>query len=321
MPCGICAVVNFNGLTQADLDSFTHTLVQSEKRGKDATGAALQSQDFIKAPTPASDYVKTNAYKHFLRKALGQKWIVGHTRHATQGDPKDNINNHPILIHPRNSLLVFNGIVSSNTIKEDESKTDTYIIVDAIKKHWVSGNLAESVKKAYKEFWGFSATIASTKNEIVFTASGNPLRRGSLPNGSKVFASDTDFFPEGTTDNEFFKPGTQLSYDEKGTSKIMQVEMAERPVVKFESDWDGGYFKTFEEGDEDNWDKLQTTIPAYYPTKTYEYKPIKVKESIPIVSERGRKFRRRKHRRIKPRKSRYGAHISRILKRTRGWEY
>ena len=79
MPCGICAVVNFNGLTQADLDSFTHTLVQSEKRGKDATGAALQSQDFIKAPMPASDYVKTNAYKHFLRKALGQKWIVGHT--------------------------------------------------------------------------------------------------------------------------------------------------------------------------------------------------------------------------------------------------
>lgn len=237
--CGICAIINFSGLTEKDLAYFTHTFKKSDLRGPMACGVGTQNLQVIKSLGKSSDFINTEAYKTFLRGAIGQKWIVGHTRYATQGPPAIMSNNHPLTRDANKFFVVHNGVVGSSSITEDPDVTDSYIIADAIKNSWDEGHLQNTVRKAYSQFWGFAATIAWTKNEICLTSAHNPIRRATLPNGSIVVASDTDYFPEGSKDTMFVnKDGGSVCFDTAGGKLVALVTQMERPSRIELHNWD-----------------------------------------------------------------------------------
>lgn len=187
--CGICAVFNKNGLNQDNLLHFTKMLESNYTRGEDSTGIALQSLDYLKSATPSYDYVKTQDFQDFLDKALGQQWILGHTRRSTRGNPEILENDHPIR-GKKPFLLAHNGVVGTNKIPVSYSKTDTYIIVDSVDKHFKNNDLESTLRSAYKEFWGSSTTITVTKNQFGVVKRINPIFRGDTTDGGVAFASE-----------------------------------------------------------------------------------------------------------------------------------
>jgi glucosamine 6-phosphate synthetase-like amidotransferase/phosphosugar isomerase protein len=85
---------------------FTKMLVEAQARGRAATGIFMTKNNptelkpktyVLKAPVPASEFVKSSQYKDFL-DLMDQHtyYIVGHTRAVTGDAPaKSNKNNHP----------------------------------------------------------------------------------------------------------------------------------------------------------------------------------------------------------------------------------
>lgn len=81
-----------------------------EQRGKDATGFAWTNQDgkswYWKTPKKAREAVSRAPLDSTMQT------VIGHTRWATQGDTKQNENNHPVM--DDGVLLVHNGIIEND---------------------------------------------------------------------------------------------------------------------------------------------------------------------------------------------------------------
>lgn len=232
--CGICGVFKFSGLTSQDIADFTHVLLASQLRGEDATGIADQEMNVYKNNVTAAEFVATQAYKDFTRSCVGQQWLLGHTRHATRGDPAQNWNNHPITTAKGRFVLIHNGIVYTTNprIAAREDQTDTYIIANAIKKELEENSLFDATKEAYKLFQGSAATAVASTNELVLTARNSPLRIATTASGARIFASDTDFFPKGVHNTLFFKNLSIFGWSRDGSLKSGEVQ----PSSYFE-DW------------------------------------------------------------------------------------
>lgn len=104
--CGLAGVVIGSRKNGRDLDAikklFTECLLANEERGREATGAAILNDSAVyveKAPVTASEFVKSRAYSDFLGLIGPDADIVlGHARKPTKGSPRDNNNNHPIIV-------------------------------------------------------------------------------------------------------------------------------------------------------------------------------------------------------------------------------
>ena len=89
--CGLFGLLDYQRkLSPSErLELLTALAVESEIRGTDAAGIACYRQKKLhiqKAPGPA----------HQMEWDIGDApFIMGHTRAATLGSPKDNYNNHP----------------------------------------------------------------------------------------------------------------------------------------------------------------------------------------------------------------------------------
>lgn len=236
--CGILGVVNFNGLTQKDLDYFTDIFVKSKERGIDASGVAIQNLSYHKKPVPSNEFVKTREYKKILKKAIGKKWIIGHTRWATQGDPKNNKNNHPLTALPGKFLMVHNGVVGTDKFDSNETKTDSYIVAQSIKKAWVEGNLQKSVKDAYKKFWGNATIAVITPKEISIIKRNNPLFINRFSGRALSFASKKEFL-EGHEGDDITEVDNNsgVSFDIEGHRKFFEVSERRRPIVTYNNQW------------------------------------------------------------------------------------
>jgi hypothetical protein len=108
--CGIFGLVSPNVKNSAELRAFMVALAyESSARGTDATGFAGYSDgEFAadKAAISSTHFVRrSKAWRNaMIGNALS---IIGHTRAATSGSPKDNDNNHPF--HSKRYSLVHNG--------------------------------------------------------------------------------------------------------------------------------------------------------------------------------------------------------------------
>ena len=117
--CGIAGLVlGTKKRTEEELEeireTFTELMWKTEIRGSDATGAfvvnATTGIESFKAPLPASEIDGMPEWWSLLDAITNDTVaVIGHTRWATQGDPVNNQNNHPI----RNESIVgvHNGII------------------------------------------------------------------------------------------------------------------------------------------------------------------------------------------------------------------
>jgi glucosamine 6-phosphate synthetase-like amidotransferase/phosphosugar isomerase protein len=106
--CGIMGYYSF-GSRLPDKNKITNMFSLLENRGRDASGFAfIDNNELVvhKAPIKSSDMIKTDDWK----KLELPRVMILHCRMKTQGDEKNNANNHP-LFSKQGIAIVHNGVI------------------------------------------------------------------------------------------------------------------------------------------------------------------------------------------------------------------
>ncbi|MBK9075416.1 MAG: hypothetical protein IPL77_10625 [Flavobacteriales bacterium] len=125
--CGIFGIIakSGSGLDQASAEQAVHELfVLSETRGKESSGIAIRNAvdatiHVTKDDVPATDLIRSAAYRTFLDKALVPAFqggghelaVIAHSRLVTNGTQERNANNQPVI--KDGIVMVHNGIVTN----------------------------------------------------------------------------------------------------------------------------------------------------------------------------------------------------------------
>jgi len=135
--CGLFGFSSYGKNGIKNLNVLTNSLAeQAAERGTDATGIAFCMSGKVNILKEPKSAYKIN-FKHSDKVSA----LVGHTRHATQGDVKLNYNNHPFpgRVKGRTFALAHNGVLMNDEelrkslrLPKTKIKTDSYIAVQLI---------------------------------------------------------------------------------------------------------------------------------------------------------------------------------------------
>lgn len=188
--CGIFGAISANPLRDVEFRRFIQNLaVASEARGKDASGFCGFSNGEIltdKSPRRMMEFLRESlAFRQLIFK--DNYTLIGHTRAATNGNPKDIGNNHPF--HSDKYALVHNGVIygyeyfAKELGAELKTKCDSEILL-----HFVNDSkaLSTGIKNIYKtvEDWGsYAVAILNKENGAMtlFRSMSVPLQLGFVP--------------------------------------------------------------------------------------------------------------------------------------------
>lgn len=177
--CAIFGVLDYKGkLGAVQILRMVKALgTAAEIRGTDATGIAFFQRDKLciqKAPKPA--------HKMKYRIPADAHYIMGHTRYATQGNAKQNQNNHPFPGRAGKQAfsLAHNGVLTndwelqfSENLPKTDIKTDSFVAVQLIEKQKELS--FESIQKMAEMVRGsFTFTILE-QDGLYFVKGENPL--------------------------------------------------------------------------------------------------------------------------------------------------
>lgn len=191
----MCGIAGFCVKAEDHIDARVLSAALLEgiiERGRDATGAAWYNGKknevrYTKAPYSA----KTFATTRLPLMPSGVKNVILHTRFATQGSPKNENNNHPIVVE--NLVGVHNGhIGNDNEILKAYPNHKRIGEVDS-EAAFVMAKYDENPLEAFGEIQGRAALawIDGDRGRELNLArvTGSPLCVAQTPLGSTVFAS------------------------------------------------------------------------------------------------------------------------------------
>jgi predicted glutamine amidotransferase len=190
--CGIAGVVRW-GKKPIEEEQLSILLVGNEHRGNDAAGIAIQqangSIDILKKDCPAWKLVTDDAYETFIKEKLHKdsECVLMHSRGASQGNPRDNNNNHPMSAGK--SAVIHNGVVKNDDILFDnlklerKAKTDSDVFRAIIDKHGITEEAIRVMSRAVGS-GAVAAVHPDFPGKLLLVRSGNPL----------TIASNEDFF-------------------------------------------------------------------------------------------------------------------------------
>ena len=200
--CCLFGIYDYKGsLTAAQKKRLISALATAaEERGTDATGIAYNLAGHLtvyKRPWPA----------HLMRFRLPEdaRCIMGHTRMTTQGDEKNNCNNHPFLGTANVPFaLAHNGIIHNDlTLRKEKNlprtkiETDSYVAVQLLEQQ---GNISfQSIRNAAESLRGtLTLTILDSRDELYIVKGNNPLTLYHFPRlGVYVYASTEQILKKG----------------------------------------------------------------------------------------------------------------------------
>lgn len=187
--CGIAGIIRF-GETPIDPDVLGLLLVGNEHRGNDATGLAIVQPDgeiaIHKDDDPAWKFTNTRDYTEFITKNLKpDTWaVLLHTRAATQGNPRDNNNNHPLSAGK--AAIIHNGIISNDhslftslDLKRG-AETDSDIIRAIVDRDGVTATAMKTLNRLSGSAAGAAVHPDYPKRLLLFR-SGSPMQLASTP--------------------------------------------------------------------------------------------------------------------------------------------
>ncbi len=184
--CGINGLVFLNNVERSSemwtaiRYVFDEALVETEARGKHATGLTVQRRDgayydFYKSDISASAMATYDSEYDRVISAIGP-WtssIISHTRWYTKGKPENNLNNHPFDIG--NIVGVHNGTVANDDdlFKKNKdaftrvAEVDSEIIYQLINHHNKESITHEGLKNALEKTFlrGMFALAFAHKNQ------------------------------------------------------------------------------------------------------------------------------------------------------------
>ena len=155
----------------------------SEMRGNHASGIAFNRPErlsIFKRPLPA--------HKMRFRIPEGTSAVMGHTRLTTQGDQKQNFNNHPFRGYAgKEFALAHNGVIWNDMLLRQERhlpetpiETDSYIAVQLIESK--QELTFDSLRYMAEEVRGyFTFTVLDEENSLWFVKGDSPLYLIHIP--------------------------------------------------------------------------------------------------------------------------------------------
>lgn len=119
------------------------------------------------------------------------RWFVGHTRYATDGDPSDNRNNHPIwhgeVVGVHNGVLSDWEPILAETGREDEgAEVDSEAIFAAVEK-W---GTVEGLKKIRGSAVTLFSRLSAPDVVCLARTSGRSVTLGWTDRGNMIWASE-----------------------------------------------------------------------------------------------------------------------------------
>lgn len=168
-------------------------LVGNEHRGNDASGLVVQqangSLSVLKKDIPGWKLVLSQEYEDFIKAHLHEdsRSVLVHARGASQGNPRDNNNNHPMFAGL--SAIVHNGVIRNdnelfNRFKlERKAETDSDIIRAIVDEHGITEKAIREISSGLGS-GAIAAVHPKFPNKLMLIRSGNPL----------TLASNEDFF-------------------------------------------------------------------------------------------------------------------------------
>ena len=185
--CGIGGVVRWGQLPITE-EHIRILLIGNEHRGNDASGIALQqvdgSIDICKKDKPGWQFVTDYEYEKFIKDKLhpDSRCVLVHARGASQGNPRDNNNNHPM--YAGLSAIVHNGVIKNddwlfdNQKLERKSTTDSDILRAIVDKHGITKEAIFAMDKATGS-GAIAAIHPEFQDKLLLVRSGNPLTLAS----------------------------------------------------------------------------------------------------------------------------------------------
>lgn len=158
--CGLVSVVSVNNLTSNHIKWFRQALYADALRGFHSTGVFTAKGDKVasyKRALPAGDFLNLPHAEKLINMSAKNNFVVGHNRHATQGDIID-VNAHPFT--HGHITLVHNGTLSyyqEGLPEFDKFDTDSEGIAYSMSKLGEKETL-ELLDGAYALIWYNSET-------------------------------------------------------------------------------------------------------------------------------------------------------------------
>jgi amidophosphoribosyltransferase len=219
--CSIGGFITTKKHSRFAQEKFAQILTAGEVRGTDACGIAFNTGKnrfyFMKAPKPASEFIKEEVYKDLIGKC-DPTLIIGHNRARTQGDQKDNKNNHPIITKTGLSLI-HNGMISNDAEIAKEfnltldGQVDSEVIVRMI-EYYIYTKGFDTIKaiqltaQKLKGGLAFALLNAKEPNTAYLLASSNPLTLAfHKPTGTVFWASTDDILRTGLIEFDYYFKG------------------------------------------------------------------------------------------------------------------
>ena len=189
--CGLFGLLDYQRKLNPSerLELLTALSVESEIRGTDASGIACYQRKKLhiqKAPGPA----------HQMEWDIGDAaFIMGHTRAATLGSPKDNYNNHPFPGFAGESFaLAHNGVLWDNPLLKRKLpktpvQTDSYLAVQLLEQHERID--ISAIRDTAEMLDGtFALTVLSRKG-LFFVRGSSPLYICRFPSKGLILYAST----------------------------------------------------------------------------------------------------------------------------------
>ena len=217
--CGLFGFSNYSGKKITNLAELTKALSEyAAERGTDATGIAYNkaSRLIIAKDARAAHQIR---FKHPDDTVA----LIGHTRHATKGNEKQNYNNHPFFGRAQGChfALAHNGVLWNDdslrtelNLPKTKIDTDSYIAVQLLEQKRKLN--FESLRYMAETVDGsFSFSILDSKNNIYLVKGDSPLSILHFPSLKlHVYASTEDILYKALIDSPLFSAIKRHEYEE-----------------------------------------------------------------------------------------------------------
>lgn len=230
--CGIAGTYTNRGINTEEMIELWENIAD---RGRHACGFSWFVEDGDRPLTfkaPKSSLVHSKK----LRKIGTQnRWLMMHTRYATQGSVYDNNNNHPIKVE--NILFTHNGVVGNEKALYDLAKYQEQYEVDSEAIGAVLARLSiEALANYYQGTLALVWADLNSPNTLHFYTNGmNPLHFARKLDGSLLWASSyhhLNDLPE-VVDIFAAKAGVMYTIDESMTLQAKTIVKGLSSVNRF----------------------------------------------------------------------------------------